>query len=441
MKLSGILVPKRTAACIKEMYRRKEADRRIRLLGQKRMRMFAAAAIISLAAAIPVGVIDATSAAKPVKGLHRNEYGGGDRTVTLLAETEGAAEKIRVNVSERRYTDEELAAFSKKFDEVLWDTISGENTGPENVVSDLTLPRHIKGLPFEIEWTSDEPFLINGSGVINRERINEREDIGSGVKVCLCASLSYEDHKEDKYSYIVLRRSAGETDGIVSVIESSIKAGDESSRESDEQTLPDEIGGRRITFYETCVNKGPVIFVLGIAIAILIAAKKDDEIKKEAQVRRKQIEADHARMISQYALYHTAGMNPRAIWAEICRGYEDRLEQSPKNRRYAFDEMLVTKKMMDEGVGELAAYDDHAQRIGSIRYRSFISLIKQAVVKGGSGLNEMLYEETEKAQRERMANIRSESAEAQTKLLLPMFMMLVTVLVIVMVPAYAGLGV
>ena len=102
--------------------------------------------------------------------------------------------------------------------------------------------------------------------------------------------------------------------------------------------------------------------------------------------------------------------------------------------------MLITKKMMDEGVGELAAYDDHAQRIGSIKYRSFISLIKQAVVKGGEGLTEMLYDETQKAQRERLADIRTQSAEAQTKLLLPMFMMLIVVIVIVMVPAMIGLN-
>ena len=441
MKLADIFVPDRTATCIKEMYRRREADRRIRILGQQRIRLLGAAVLISAAIAVPVAVIDAGSASTPVRDLRRNEYGGGDRTVTLTAEPEGSEkEKITINVSERRYSDEEISEFSKKFDQVLWDSISGENKDPENVGSDLFLPDHFEGLPFDIEWSSDEPLLIGRDGVINTERIKEREDIDGGIKVCLCASLSYKDHKEDKYSYIVLRRGKDKKDYIKDVIEKSIKASDESSRENADQALPEDIGGRRITFYGTDVNKGPVIFALGITAAILLMAGGDDKIRKEAKKRRMQIEADHARILNQYALYHTAGMNPRAIWAEICRGYEDRVAKSSKNRRYAFDEMLITKKMMDEGVGELAAYDDHAQRIGSIKYRSFISLIKQAVINGGGGLTEMLYEETQKAQRERLADIRTQSAEAQTKLLLPMFMMLIVVIVIVMVPAMIGLN-
>ena len=173
MKLSGIFVPKKTAACIKEMYRRREADKRIRILGQQRIRLFAVIVGISIAVAIPVTVIDAGSASEPVKELRRNEYGGGERAVTLTAKPEGSVkEKITINVSERRYSDEEISEFSKKFDQVLWDSISGENTDPGHVVSDLSLPAHIRGLPFDIEWSSDEPLLIDRGGVIN---------IGNGI--------------------------------------------------------------------------------------------------------------------------------------------------------------------------------------------------------------------------------------------------------------------
>ena len=171
MKLSGIFVPKKTATCIKEMYRRREADKRVRILGQQRIRLFAVIIGISIAVAIPVASIDAGSASEPVKDLRRNEYGGGERAITLTAKPEGfEKEKITVSVSERRYSDKEISEFSKRFDEVIWDTISGENTDPGHVLSDLSLPDHIKGLPFDIEWSSDEPLLIGRGGVINKER-------------------------------------------------------------------------------------------------------------------------------------------------------------------------------------------------------------------------------------------------------------------------------
>ena len=133
-------------------------------------------------------------------------------------------------------------------------------------------------------------------------------------------------------------------------------------------------------------------------------------------------------------------MNPRAIWNEICTCYERSLKESKKNRRYSYDEMLVTKKMMDDGVGELAAYDDHAVRLGSMRYRSFISLIKQTVVNGNATLTEKLEEEVEKARQEKLLLIKREAAEAQTKLLIPMFMMLIVVIAIVCIPAFVGMN-
>ena len=439
MRMSEFFVSGKTASCIKEMYRKTEAEKRIRLLGKKRAKLFSVAVIFSVMIAVPVTVIDAISNAKPVTNVSRNGYGEGDRTVTLEVRPEGAkAEKITVKVSERRYSEAEINDYSKQLDEVLWKSIMGKNTDPEEVVTDLVLRDHIEGFPFSIEWTSDKPLLVGRDGVINNERLSE-EDNGQGILVRLCASVSYKDYKEDKYSYVRLRRRQ-EGKSIREMIEMSVKESDEMSREDEVQKLPDDLSGRKITFYASSINKGPIVFALGIIVTIIIMADKDDKIRKEAKNRRKQIEADHARILNQYALYHTAGMNPRTIWSEICKVYENRLKQSSKNRRYAFDEMIITKKMMDEGAGEMASYDDYAHRIGNIRYRSFISLIKQAAEKGGSGLTEMLYEETEKAQKERMAAIREQASEAQTKLLLPMFMMLIVVIVIVMVPAMIGLN-
>ena len=442
MKLSRLFVSKRTADNIKEMYRRPEAQKRIRSLGYKRVRMFAAIFLVALVAATPVFVADALSMKDPVNSLKRNEYEQGERNVSLLARTDdGNEEKIAVNVSPRQLSERETEELSKELDEKLWTVVLGDNRDADNVVSDLDFPKHIEGFPFKIAIRSDSPMLINSRGEINRDELKKEDTEGNGIPVCLRATITYKDHSEDKYLYIVLRRADdSESDSIRSRIENAITCCDEMSLENTDQILPEKIGDQNVVFYSTAVNKGFVVLLIGIIIPFILIAKKDDEIKKEADDRRKQIDLDHARILNQYALYHIAGMNPRAIWTAICDSYEKRLKESGTKRRYAYDEMLVTKKMMDDGMGELTAYDDHADRLGSIRYRSFISLIKQAVVNGGANLSEMLYEETDKAQRDRMASVRLEASEAQTKLLLPMFMMLLTVLVYVMVPALIGLN-
>jgi hypothetical protein len=100
----------------------------------------------------------------------------------------------------------------------------------------------------------------------------------------------------------------------------------------------------------------------------------------------------------------------------------------------------TTKKMMEEGCGELNAYDEFAHRCQSIKYRSFVCLVKQSVIKGGRDLDNILEEELGKAQRDKNNTVRMQASEAETKLLLPMFMMLITVIAIVVIPAFIGLN-
>ena len=203
--------------------------------------------------------------------------------------------------------------------------------------------------------------------------------------------------------------------------------------------LPDTSAGNRITFYESKVNRGWAVLFAGIMLAFLVMAKKNEAVRSQALMRRRQIESDYTRILDRYALYYTAGMNPRAIWSGICKRYEEETASYPKDRRYAYEEMIITKKNVDEGMGELAAYNDYARRIGDPKFRTFISFVKQTVVKGGSGLDAVIYDELEKVRREKLAMVKEEASTAQTKLLLPMFMMLTVVLVIVMVPAFIGM--
>ena len=440
MKYSRLLVSAKTAANIKEIYKKGEADRIIRGLCAKRLKLVASVLIITFVFAVPIFVYDAARNSTPVNELVRNGYQKGDRTVTLLAETkDGDREALPVTVSERRYAQNNLDKMAEKLDETLETYILGENHDLENVTRDLKLPSAVEGFPFEITWRSDKPLILSSGGIINKEKLSEADENGEGIRVCLCATLKYKDYTQDRYSYIVLKKEKSASDKTV-LIENALKAGDEESIEEDVLYLPKTVAGERIFFYEKKVNRGFFILFVGTVAVFYVIAKKDEEIKREAADRRRQIEADHAGILNRYALYHAAGMNPRTIWQEISAGYEKRLRESKKNRRYAYDEMLITGKMMDEGVGELAAYDDHAARLGSMRYRSFISLIKQTVVNGSSYLGEKLEEEVEKARQEKLLLVKREAAEAQTKLLLPMFMMLIVVIVIVMVPAMIGLN-
>ena len=219
-----------------------------------------------------------------------------------------------------------------------------------------------------------------------------------------------------------------------------IDKADKNSRTQSAIILPEEAAGKKIRFYKTSSKQGWIILLIGAASAIIVISSKDRKLKEEADERRKQMQCDHPVILNRYMLYYMAGMNPRAIWYEICRRYEEESKQNIAGRRYAYEEMIAARNRMEEGCAELESYDLFAARCDDIRFRSFINFVKQAVITGGRGLNVILYEEMEKARREKLAQVKVSASEAGTKLLLPMFMMLAVVLVIVMVPAFMGLN-
>lgn len=442
MIVSDIFISKKTAMNVRKLSPKGEADRKIRHLRREKSLAFACITAITVVVFILVFVADEKKLSDPIKTLHRNGYEEGTRTETLrVVSDDGYEDDISVDVKERGYTDEELDDFSRKIDGILWKVILGKNTGSEYVTEDLDLPEHIEGFPFDITWKCDRPMIVSSSGAIDKDKLAQADPEDEGVAVRLCATLRYRDRSEDKYSYIVVRRmKMGNRERMSETIRDLIIKADVNSASDEEMILPRGTGRTKLSFYKTGVNRGWAVLLAGLVMAVLVMMHIDSRISKEADERRRQMDEDHPKILNQYMLYYIAGMNPRAIWSGICASYEDRLARSGKNRRYAYEEMRSVLNRVNEGYSELAAYDEFASRCDSISYKAFISLVKQAVVKGNAGLEQLLYEEIDKAQRERNNRIRTLASEAETKLLLPMFMMLLTVLVFVMVPAFLGLN-
>lgn len=439
MKISEIFVSKKTRDMIRAIESKNDADRRIKLLGIKKSRLFITVIIVSFILSVPLFAADHTESSKRIFMLQRNEYGKGDRTVSLNAKSrDGKCEKINVTVKERNYSKEELNELSENLDEHIWTDILGENETMENVCRDLDLKTHFDGYPFTVTWKTDTALIISGSGKINEKRLRASDPENTGIPVRLCASLKYKDYSEDKYAYIVVRMP-DEGNKTEEKLKEAITESDEKSMENEFQMLPEMVDGKEISFYKASVNRGWIVLFVGVCAAFFVMAAKDRKIKEESDGRRRQIEADYPRIINQYALYFTAGMNTRAIWSAICSRYEEEYE-SDHVKRYAYIEMMMTQRMMEEGVGEIEAYDAFSNRCRHAGFRSFISFVKQSAVKGNDGLEEMLYEEIEKAETGRNNRIRMQASEAETKLLMPMFMMLAVVLTIVMIPAFIGLG-
>ena len=100
--------------------------------------------------------------------------------------------------------------------------------------------------------------------------------------------------------------------------------------------------------------------------------------------------------------------------------------------------MRITYYQIKDGVGERHAYEQFGERIGLQVYRRLATLLVQNLRKGTTGRSKLLEKEMQDAfdAQENFAKKRGE--ELQTKLLLPMMLMLGLVIVIIMIPAIAN---
>ncbi len=108
-------------------------------------------------------------------------------------------------------------------------------------------------------------------------------------------------------------------------------------------------------------------------------------------------------------------------------------------KRYVYEEMLLSCREMESGVSEIQAYRHFAKRCRLQRYVKLVSLLEQNSRLGAAGFLTYMRSECSDALQERRSEARRMGEEAGTKLLLPMILMLAIVMVVIIVPAFVSI--
>ena len=144
---------------------------------------------------------------------------------------------------------------------------------------------------------------------------------------------------------------------------------------------------------------------------------------------------DYPELVSKFTVLLQAGLSARNVWERMVAEYEKQRGKGEKPR-YVMEEMRVTKLQLDNGVYESRAYGEFGRRCGLHPYMKFAALLEQSLRQGSGGLSLLLMEEAEAAFEQRKHLARRLGEEAATKLMLPMFLMLLVVLAVVMAPGF-----
>lgn len=388
-----------------------------------------------------------------ITSITRNNYGEGDKQVSISVSYGDIEEDISLIVKEKQYTEDMIEDYARNFEQELPNLIKGKNESLDNIVYDMKLVSSYEKYPFTVSWKTDRPMLLDSKGILNHEEIGKcfrdetdisggekQQTIYQGIPINLCAQIEYVDFYQDIYLSVLLGRTEeSREERFGRRFEEELDKQDIFSKYSDERNLPVNVDGVNIKYYAAKENKGLIVIILGLIVAFGLAISGDKEIDKKIEHRNRQLERDYAGILEQYSLYYCAGLSHRHIWAQICSKYKSRREKGGETR-YAFEEMLITDRKIKEGVGDILAYDEFAKRCQGARYRVFVSCIEQSLRKGSDKLENAFRDEADKARRDNLNRIKKDAQELTTKLLAPMLMMLVVVLIVVMVPAFINFG-
>ena len=333
---------------------------------------------------------------------------------------------VKLPVSHRSYSDEEIDEVFEKCMKVLESAILGKNPSLQEVSDDLNLINSIKEYGISVEWISETPELIDAMGTVNNENLKEAKD--AVLKVFLT------DRKREAQYLInvrVIPKNYTKEELSIKKFMSKLEAIDKENISKEGYTLPDSFEGKKLSYRQEESKDIHIIWIMGIVIAILLYVKDMMALKDKKEYKAREMLLDYPEIVSKLMVFIGAGLSVRSAWERIVIDYEN----LAGGKRFAYEEMSSSLAKLKTGVHESRVYKDFGRNCAIKQYMKLASLLDQNRKSGVNNLRQILSVEMASAWEERINIARRQGEEASTKLLLPLLMLLIVVLIIIMLPA------
>lgn len=169
-------------------------------------------------------------------------------------------------------------------------------------------------------------------------------------------------------------------------------------------------------------NKG--LLFMGLIVGGLLILYLDLAFFDKLTARRQEILLDLPQVLSKLTLLVNSGMVLRDAWKRV----------SITGERVLYQEMQNTNLEMENGVAEIDAYRNFAERCNVKEIRKFTSLIIQNLNKGNEELAYFMKDLSDEMWEVKKSQVKQKGEKANTQLLLPMMLILIGILIMVMVP-------
>lgn len=370
------------------------------------------------------------------RGIGRNSYGQGEKEQVVIVEgllTEKMP--VDVRIGERQYTAEEAAQVIQSAVEELPAEMSGDNESLERVRTSLKLTSLMDDYGVSVQWQPEDTELISPSG-----EVFNRDCPENGTETHLTARLKAGEYSEEYvFRLMVFPPGGSEEEKKVTAFKRFLAEEEEKQKYSEVFLLPAQFEGEDISY---TVKKGRDYLafpLLGALTAVLLPFKDRQKEKEEKKNRERQMMMDYSEILSRLVVFLGAGLPVRKAWEKIVADYMQTAGEDGK--RAAYEEMTAAYHQMQRGVPEIRAYSEFGSRCKVLSYRKLAGILEQNVKNGSRSLSPILETEMENAFEQRKNLARRLGEEASTKLLLPLFMILMIVMVMISVPAFLAFGI
>lgn len=367
---------------------------------------------------------------QPLTELSRPGKGADSVTEHLQVQIGEDKTPIDVTVAAVPYDRKEEQTRIREASKNLETIFLGQNTSLDHVTMDLHMPTQIGNSEVTVQWYLDSWKYLEPDGTLKNEGLEEP------VWIQVQALLSFgEENLTWNRTIQICPPEAPDTAMMIRMLQYQLQECQAGYEETVQ--LPAEVSEQAVTWYPQRDTRWLWTTLLtGAALCGLWTGKKREDEQRLQKYERK-MQLAYPDIVNRLSLYMGAGISIRHAWERIIRGYEKQ-RQMTGNSEDAYEQMKLALRQMQNGVAETVAYEQFGMDCRLSSYLKLGTLLSQNLRLGTGNLAEMLKAEAKDAFEDRKALARKIGEECESRLLLPMFLMLLSILIMIMYPAVSS---
>ncbi len=363
--------------------------------------------------------------------IERPQFGKGDRkenvSFTIQAEEDSFSGSILITIPEKKITEEEAG-------EKIKDLLSRIGAAYNGTVftKDLSFPSTVDKVLLQVKSLSQGVVRSDGRFLVYPGK--ERQEI----RFLVTASLGGMEESRVITAYLASYEELS-LEEKAAWLKKKLQQGAYVDEEA--LVLPEETqDGEKLIWTKNSGSSLLFFLLLLVIVPVLVFLKQENDLKRTMKGRTQRIRQSFPLFAGEVGILVGAGCSLRNAFKRLSLDYEKQRKGSMR-RDPLMEEVRKVSLEMEEGASMREALEHFSDRIHLRDVRRFVSLLNQNLRRGDENLLIRLNELTEEVWEKRKKEVREKTEEADTKLLIPLMMMLAVILMIVLAPCMMTIGI